>query len=322
MRTVKKVVLFLAVTSICLSCNEGNSTGSKDTIVTTHYNIHFVPDLSNRVDKKSLKPGSIHDTVIFNEFIDLYVPLIYPHRRRIQQKDILQLTRISSENSVQGPNIVSLKSFEFDQGSRIRYVRDSSQGLINDLSELKLTIARTYESRNSRHTWSGDITSLLQNSITNLNTITDTINSSNDEANFIEVYDNIIVLLTDGYIEYGSYSEEFRNRFYHLDSRVINKIRGLCRESNMNPSQVLEMNDMGLVPVENPLLKHYKFVVLEFDDRSLSKSGSATIRPTDFEITTAVWKKWFEECGIRQYAFYPIGASSAGEIIKQQILAN
>lgn len=294
----------------------------EETIRTTHFNIHIVPDLSNRVDNKLTRSNSSHDTIIINDLVDLYLPKIYPYRRAIYQKDMIRLTRINMRNQIKGLNELSLKSFDNNQKERIQYVKDTVGGLTNDLKRFKKNIAKVYEQRKDKSlNWSGDIFNFMQNSLTELNTERDSVVNKVDDAVYIEKFKNIVFLFTDGYIEYGDFAKATaKNSHYHLGTKLVGEIRAKCLADNLSPSEVLQKYDIKLEPVKNPLLRYYDFVVLELDDRSLNAAGSALKRPTDQEIIQALWARWLKESGVKSWVFYSIGDADAKEIVEQHVL--
>jgi hypothetical protein len=305
------------------SCGSDGDTESIERISTVHYNIHIVPDLSNRVEQKQKKATAPHDTVVINDLLDAYLPKIYPHRRKIQQKDIIRVTRINPRNATDGFSEFSLHRFGMNQAERISYVQDSVNGLSADMTKLKSYVKKVFDDRDQhKNSWSGDLYSFMENSLNSLNTIKDSVVNMPDDIEYIESHRNIVILFTDGYIEYGNYNSASSDDRYFLDAKLIKEVRTKCQVDGINPGEVLAKYDMGLKKAKNDLLRYYDFILLELDDRSLNPSGSATERPTDLEIIKALWQKWLQDSGVRSCSFYAIGDADMDEIIKKHVLVN
>jgi hypothetical protein len=64
-------------------------------------------------------------------------------------------------------------------------------------------------------------------------------------------------------------------------------------------------------PVHNEALKNLEVLVMELYDRSLSKTGSATIQPTDMEIMKLFWTDWLRASKVKRFELHTIANSKA-----------
>lgn len=321
---LKVTFLFLV---LIVSCRPDES---EEVYPVVHYNINIVADQTNRVEQKAQNTVLLHDTTIINRFINLYYPNLYGHRRDLEQKDILRFYRVSPYNALPDTltTEVSLRRFP-NQGERINYVLPEGKytnpgGLKQDLNDLKRTVAISYETRNKERN-SGDLFTFFSSSLTELNILKDTLKFSHDGIKYEEYHRNVLIVITDGYLEYGNYRRTKdckANKCRYLNQSLIDEIRSVVNVEDLSVEKVLEKYDYGIIPVQNELLASTDLIFLEFYDRSRSPSGSARISPTDVEITKAVWMKWMKESGVKSAKIYEVlnNKEAISRILEQDIL--
>lgn len=278
-----------------------NLTRSEDLVqeVTTknHFNITIVADLTNRVDP-GLYPKPLHDTLIINTIAGLFYPTIVKYKRRMHQKDLLRFRLVNSIQGVDAENNeISLERFT-SQAERIQYI---NQTLRLDLNEFKSAIQKVYENQLASPP-SGDMYQLFQKTIKPSITRNEESERGSGNTKIIEKHRNIIILLTDGYIEYGVFGQDKCKgmKCPFLTPRELETIRQKHNRSGLSIRETIKANEMGLTPFNAPTMKEYEVLVLECYDRSLSVAGSTTKFPTDFEIMKEVWSVWLAESGVKR----------------------
>lgn len=123
-----------------------------------------------------------------------------------------------------------------------------------------------------------------------------------EEINFVNKYKNYVILITDGYIEAGRYSDDpdmvKNNKYRFLSRALIDKFRDDFHSSGKNDfEKFFKDNDYGIIPIKNEYLQDCKFLALEFFDRSLI-NGRSSKNPTDIEIMKLFWNDWLVQSGI------------------------
>lgn len=281
------------------SHQDGNQTIEVDQDVTikTHFNINIVADLTNRVDE-TLYPKPLHDTIIINTVIDLFYPTIVKHRRRMHQRDLMRFRLV---NSIHGASAeskeISLEQFS-RQADRIEYINKS---LGRDLKDFKTAIHSVYTEPFPSEP-SGDMYQLFQKTIKPAITRNSPRERVANGNKTIDAHRNILILLTDGYVEYGVYGRDKckNNQCPFLTPQALDAIRQKHKSSGLSIRETIEKFKMGLVPFNAPLMAEYEVLVLECYDRSLSIAGSARKIPTDFDIMKEVWSVWLKDSGVKR----------------------
>jgi hypothetical protein len=293
----------------------GNFNNRNNYII--HYNIIFAPDLSNRITTYS-KP--LKDEQIIKVVLDNIYPNILTHKRLTQQKDKFSVSfindRLISEYNIDFNNLsIDFSKFNNQQRDRIDYIMGRSpQTLAQDISTFEQEVQSFY-SKAGDNTFGADLWSYFQSGIDN---IMIHVGEEPFEANgktYINKFRNILILLTDGYLEAGMYGNSScpqRNLCYDLSKTRVDEFRRAFQASGEQDLQVFfDKNNYGLVPVSNPNLEELEVLVLEIYDRSLSKGGSATVHPTDMEILKLFWSDWLKKSGVIRYELRPVVSSRA-----------
>ena len=275
---------------------------------TIHYNVVIAPDLSNRVDPK-LHNKPVSDTEILDVILD-DIPLILNNNgRKTHQQDKFRVDFINKklintyEVNTAGLSI-DFSKFGTNQEQRINYVKGIKQkSLLNDTETFKHEFTRVEDLAKSE-TYGADIWSYFNDQIDgNVVDLKQDVISFNN-ANYTNKYRNILVLLTDGYIEAGLEGKDAcqGNRCYYLSSQRIKEFRtAFLKSGEKDMKNFFAKKEYGIVPVENNSLKDLEVLVLELYDRSLSKGGNATVIPKDKEIIELFWHDWLTKSGVKKY---------------------
>ncbi|MFP4090138.1 MAG: hypothetical protein ACLFUB_09415 [Cyclobacteriaceae bacterium] len=292
--------------------NQGNSADG-ETYYITHYNVIFAPDLSNRVDP-SLYPRSLDDRQILDVLLDNIYPRILNYKRSSNQLDEFSMSFVNQKlASAYGVEVDKLNidfgKFGHKQLERIDYIKGRSESTLEkDVTSFTGEFEKVYSSA-VQQTFGADIWTFLNSGVDNL-----MLKSAADPRFFngktyVDNYRNVLVLLTDGYLEAGLYGSKAcpeTNRCYYLSKEKVDGFRSAFLKSGEKDMKAFfEKNNYGIVPVNNPQLQHAEILVLEMYDRSLSKGGSATVHPSDMEILQLFWTDWLEASGVKRYELRP-----------------
>ncbi|RZK40569.1 MAG: hypothetical protein EOO90_14405 [Pedobacter sp.] len=271
-----------------------------------NYNIIFSPDLSNRLNT-TLYPKVVNDA----DIVEGVLKNIYPILRIKRSQD--QLDRYSVDFVNKG--LISMYKVNTDmlnidfqrferQSDRIAYVmaRKVPRTLAGDVSGF-MSEYRKFSEKASKSNNGADIWSYFQSGIDNRIVLPSLVN-----AKVTQKFRNIMVLLTDGYIEAGIY-----NKGYDLSAKKVAdfrksflKSKSESMESFLSKNKVFRIN-----PVKNAQLKNLEVIVLEMYDRSLSKTGAATSHPTDMEIMKVIWTDWMRASGVKRFELRQTASNSA-----------
>ncbi|MCX3264208.1 hypothetical protein [Pedobacter agri] len=271
-----------------------------------NYNIIFSPDLSNRLNT-TLYPKVVNDA----DIVEGVLKNIYPILRIKRSQD--QLDRYSVDFVNKG--LISMYKVNTDmlnidfqrferQSDRIAYVmaRKVPRTLTGDVSGF-MSEYRKFSEKASKSNNGADIWSYFQSGIDNRIVLPSLVN-----AKVTQKFRNIMVLLTDGYIEAGIY-----NKGYDLSAKKVAdfrksflKSKSESMESFLSKNKVFRIN-----PVKNAELKNLEVIVLEMYDRSLSKTGAATAHPTDMEIMKVIWTDWMRASGVKRFELRQTASNSA-----------
>ena len=271
-----------------------------------HYNIIFSPDLSNRLNT-ALYPKVVKDA----DIVEGMLKNIYPILRIKRSQD--QLDRYSVDFVNKGlismykvnTDLLNIDFQRFErQGDRISYVmaRKVPRTLSGDVSFF-MSEYRKFNEKASKSNNGADIWSYFQSGIDSRIVLPNLVN-----AKVTQKFRNIMVMLTDGYIEAGIY-----NKGYDLSAKKVAdfrksflKSKSESMESFLSRNKVFKIN-----PVRNPQLKNLEVIVLEMYDRSLSKTGAATSHPTDMEIMKVIWTDWMRASGVKRFELRQTASNSA-----------
>jgi len=292
--------IFIAFTILFLvSCSF-----ERKTTINEHINLIITPDLSNRIGKLYTKPVS--DIDLITSIYSSYYPDIYTIKNRaIGQEDIVQFRftnpaiinnfHINMENLKMDLSSMNLKeriTFLTKGGNKNKL--DSLNKEVNDLyKKAKLTIT------------GGDVYNYLKKEITST-VIKNTEDPQLIDGNeVINLQRNIIVLLTDGYIEAGLYGKNNcrDKKCYYLSKTKVDEFRNAFLASGSSDLENFFKNSgYGIIPIKNSNLENAEVFISEFYDRSLNKkTGSQTVSPNDFEIMHLFWSDWLEQSGVKHF---------------------
>jgi hypothetical protein len=295
---MKKTVI-LATILLLASCSS-----EQKTIVNEHLNIIITPDLSNRIEESYAKP--VADTELISSIYKSYYPDLYNIKSRIMgQEDILQFrfTNPKIINKLQ-INIENLK-VDLSKMTPTHRITYFTQGdFINKLDTINNEIGNLYKQAKI-NTTGGDIYNYLQKEITAtvIKEDKDPVVSNGTEV--FNVQRNIIVLLTDGYIEAGLYGKANcrDKKCLYLSKTKVDEFRNAFLVSGSSDLKDFFKNSgYGIIPIKNSNLENTEVFVSEFYDRSLNeKTGSQTVSPNDFEIMKLFWSDWLEQSGVKHY---------------------
>ncbi len=263
-----------------------------------HYNIIFAPDLSNRLNAK-IYPKPVNDVDLVEGIFKLIWPNILRAKRSEGQKDKYTidfinkgLIKIYSVNT----NVLTIDFQKFDrQNDRINYIMGRNGAkctLENDVEKL-IKEYKNFNNKASNSSNGADIWTYFQSGIDE-----GVIQSNIKIGNVNHVFRNILILITDGYIEAGIF-----NKGYDLsESKISNFRNAFLKSTEKDMATFLTKNQKFKInPVKNKYLKNLEVMVIEMYDRSLSKTGAATKHPTDMEIMKLIWSDWLQKSGVKRF---------------------
>ncbi len=310
--------IFILVLSFALAACSSNSESLNEhkdgeAINLMHYNIVFAPDLSNRVNSK-MHPRPLTDQKIVHTVLKNIYPTILNHQRSDNQLDKFSVSLVNNKLVNEYDIKKSLLSIDFgqfgNQKNRIDYIKGRSEkSLEADIEHFEQEFARVNEIA-AQHTFGADVWSYLNAGVDNLVVQAEKDPIIFNGTTYRNQYRNLLILLTDGYIEAGIYDKKGcpeANRCYYLSGDRVKQFRQAFQQSGEKDLKTFfEQNNYGIVPVDNPYLKDIEILVLEMYDRSLSKGGSATVHPTDTEILKLFWSDWLEKSKVKRYELRPL----------------
>jgi len=295
---MKKLILILSV-FIFTACSKKGKL-----IVNEHVNLIITPDLSNRIEDLYSKPVS--DIALINTVYKNYYPYIYKLKNRILgQEDLISL--IFTNPAIISDFRINLRDFKMDlsdmkPAERITYLtKGNYQNLLVAVdSEIRDVYRQAKE-----NTTGGDIYNYFKNEITSALVKKTRKPKIVGSDTIIDVQRNILVLLTDGYVEAGLYGEKNcnGNKCLYLSKSRVNLFRKEFLASGEDDLKQFFTNaGYGIIPVKNENMEHLEIFVSEMYDRSLNKkTGSQTVSPNDFEIMKLFWEDWLEKSGVQHY---------------------
>lgn len=293
---MQNIILF--VLSIALLCSCGNNSykekkESQGTDIKYDFNVLFVPDLSNRINL-SIHPKPIHDTTLLYHILDNVVQLIDLNNRKVKQADIYKFDFVNKSILSKGicipeQMIIDLSRFGNKVQKEAVYLRDS---ISNDIRKFKDNIGRVYD-YSLTHTAGADLWNYFNETINSSLKRDEVIVQKNKKNNITKKYKDVVVVLTDGYIENSNKAEG-----YKLDQQLIEKIRkDFITSGSKDLSEFIRSKEAyQIIPTTNKLTG-VNVLVLELIDRSLDKNGVALKQPTDFQIMKVVWEEWLKNSG-------------------------
>jgi len=300
---------FLISILICSACIYAAAQRTKEV---TDYNIVFAPDLSNRLNPK-LYPKAVNDVDIVQGALKKIWPDILRLKRTDGQfdhysvdfinKGLIGLYKINT-------NLLTIDLQQFDkQVDRINYILGRNKvvsclpkDIINFISEYKKFNDKAAISKNGADIWT-----YFQSGIDDRIILPDL-----PLGKITHKFRNIMVLMTDGYIEAGIY-----DKGYDLSAKKVADFRNAFLKSKGSDMAVFlsKNTKFKINPAKNPFLKSLEVIVIEMYDRSLSKTGAATQHPTDMEIMRLIWTDWMKSSGVKRFELKP-AASNQAEAVK------
>jgi hypothetical protein len=280
-------------------------------ITVTHFNITFAPDLSNRVNPDLYK-RPLNDVDILKIITANLYPSILRFRRSENQKDKLLVDFINKFLIKQyGVNtdklLIDFGSFS-RQNDRINYIMERDhvrQTLRQDAGKMVAEFDRI-NSEAARQNFGADIYTYFNEGIDKKNVLP-AGKPFEDEANtYVNNFKNVLFLTTDGYIEAGIY-----DKGYDLSKNRIDAFRAAFLASGQSDLKTFFKKSLQfrINPVHNDNLKNLEVLVMELYDRSKSKTGRATVQPTDMEIMKLFWTDWLQQCGVKRFELHPCASS-------------
>ncbi|TRO66946.1 hypothetical protein [Christiangramia sabulilitoris] len=286
---------------------QGSSRTKKPNLI-THYNIKIVSDLSNRLDDE-LYPRQLEDREIISEILHIFPDVFRNYNRLAFQKDklsygLLNPLEFRDYNSYKDDLSLDLGAFGQDQFKRVDYVRNRSENAINtDIAKFNSAVHEIYQHALERgsfytaDTW-GFFKQVVDENYFNLTNPINTVMAK-------DISRNIIVLLTDGFIEVAnrnSINSCIDRSCELLNSHQIEKFRKYYNnlETKMSLKEAFKASGYKIKPVNNPNLKGVEVLMLELNGRSKTKSGRITKTPTDFEILKLYWKDFLTREGVKK----------------------
>lgn len=298
-----KAKIFLIIMSLLnLVCCDSNKKERKNPKPKEHFNFIICSDLSNRLTLYN-KNKTIQDTTLIGSFLDFYYPNIYevPSRVSIGSKDKIQVLFYRDKN-ISDFNIatktLNIDLSKFNDKDRIDYLKSKKGTYKQDKQIFKKEIGKLYTSVIKRPQGA------------------DTYNLFKSKVNSViidkEKYRNIMLIFTDGYIEYGS-KQRVGNKTYYLNQKLVNEFRRKFKKrykgqllNKENLKQFFNKEKYGLVPVENEKLKNLEVLGLEFYERSETKNGNILRTPSDLEIITLFWEDWMRQSKVKRFKSYKV----------------
>jgi len=319
MRKYISIIFTSIIIYSLISC--GNATDKKvaqnKDIDIEHFNIIIVPDLSNRIDNNRF-PKPIDDSQFVSALIDDIYPNILKNRVDINQTDKIQMKFTSSKIiNLYDINNSKLK-FDFgdfkSQVDRIKYLvnRDNKAEFSHDKDAFKTEFSRVLAKARAK-TCGADLWTFFNNDLNKTCIHNEVRTIEGKKFRYHHKYKNIIVLLTDGYVEAGLYGKNNgqKNKKYHLSGRTVKEFRKQFKRSGeMDMKTFFAKNGYGLMPMKNSILKDVEVLAVEFYDRSLTPAGNATVHPTDGEILELFWNDWMRESGVKKFKCCKIASST------------
>lgn len=288
-----------------------NTPQTGKTVITTHFNILFAPDMSNRVDPMLYK-RPLNDVDILSIITsDLYPPILR-YKRADYQKDKLMVDFINkgliNQYSVNTDNLLIDFGRFTKQPDRINYILGKNgmqHTLGKDIGEMTVEFNRINNLAIQKNV-GADIWSYLDQGIDERKVLSPENAIKSGSNTYINTYRNILILPTDGYIEAGIFGKGF-----DLSQNTVNHFRDAflaSGESNMR-GFLIKNKKFCIKPVDNKYLKNLEILVIELYDRSLTKMGVATVHPTDMEIIKLLWTDWLQQSNVKRFELHPYVSS-------------
>ena len=321
MSKITTVLLMLSISLVdCETADvQIKSAVPPTTYETTHFNLIFAPDLSNRINPDLCK-RALSDNDILRILARSLYPSILRHKRAENQLDKFRVDfvnkgQISQFKANTEKMLIDFGQFH-NQNDRIAYIMQragASRTLQKDTTELKAEFSRIYNL--AIHEQSGsDIWSYFHTGLDNKKILPPEPPIRHNNTTYLNNYRNILILTTDGYIEAGIF-----NKGFDLSQSRINQFRNAFNASGEKDLKTFfgKNPQFRIKPVSNPNLTNLEVLVMEMYDRSLTPAGVARVSPCDAEIMGLFWNDWLKQSGVKRFELHSCAASGyeAAQII-------
>lgn len=299
MKQKNLIALIFLISGCSTNLKKDKKVGDTD-LTTDHFNITIASDLSNRLNTH-LYPRSVSDVDIVKTVVDDFYPTILNHKRSMNQLDQLRIGFINKKQISFFAANTKAMNFDF---SRFKSQKDRIEYLRKDYKTDKkafLTEFKRIHDKAVSMPFGSDIWTYLQQGVDEFTVNRETTTSQIGATNFKNSYRNVLILLTDGYIE-----TTFKNNGYDLTANKIGEFRKKYLKSGEKDIEhfYLKNQQYRVHPLTNPLLPNLEVLVLELYDRSETNAG-ASVHPTDLEIMKLLWSDWLKNSNVHRAEFYP-----------------
>lgn len=304
---MKKYLILLLITTLLSGFTKLKS------VVITHFNITFAPDLSNRTNLQ-LYPRPLNDVELLKIIASDLYPTILRYRRSENQKDKLQVDfinkgLINQYNVNMDRLLIDFGQFA-RQNDRINYILERDhvrKTLKQDAGSMVAEFGRI-NSEAARQNFGADIYTYFNEGIDLKNVLPSEKPVDDEGAIYVNTYRNVLILTTDGYIEAGIYDKGF-----DLSKNKVDAFRTAFLASGQTDlkSFFKKNPQFRITPAHNEYLKNLEVLVMELYDRSKSKTGRATVQPTDMEIMKLFWTDWLQQSKVKRFELHPCSNSKA-----------
>lgn len=288
------------------------------------HNIWILSDMTNRIDRMSNR--SLHDSSLINRFIDVFQnDLVSSDNRMKARMDRITWSTIALGNADAGLVEIDLgekflSGKKYDQLGSINYLKFNVQNEIApnlkyDLKGMKEEVRKAYTYPRDV---SGDIYSFLslKYRVPRMKIPPTTFRNIRTSHR----YNNVIVILTDGYLEYGRNGSQ---SWYRNSSALKEFRRKVMATSYVTSEDWDDIPDLpGIEPFFNDQFKGCRVLCVCFEDATRASSGSRREKVGDVAINRYVWKKWLLSSGAEKVEIHemPFNLNDAGRIFKDFVL--
>jgi len=317
-----KYIKLLPSLFLIVSCNadisENNTKQKKivSPLVTQHYNITISSDLSNRLNPK-IYPKAVSDVEIVKIFSECIYPRILTHKRSMNQLDQFRIGFINQSHVVKYHANTKLTNIDF-AAFKTQYERINFLKLKFENAKKKLVGEFERINRNAiANPFGSDIWTYMQQGVDDFIVSKTTSSSQIGNKKFVNKYRNVLILLTDGYIE-----TSFDSKKYGVSAKTISNFRKQYLKSGENDIEhFYKKNPIYKIhPLTNARLKELEVLVLELYDRTQTNSG-ASVHPTDMEIMKLIWTDWLSSSGVKRVELYSkFSNTSEAEMVVMKFL--
>lgn len=294
-----------------LLLTSGLTNGKPKPIIVTHFNITFAPDLSNRTNLQ-LYPRPLSDAELLKIVANNLYPTILRYRRSENQKDKLQVDfinkgLINQYNVNMDKLLIDFGQFP-RQNDRINYIleRDHVRKTLKQDAGFMVAEFGRINSEAARQNFGADIYTYFNEGIDLKNVLPSEKPVDDEGTTYVNTYRNVLILTTDGYIEAGIYDKGF-----DLSKTKVDAFRAAFLASGQTDLKAFfnKNHQFRIKPARNEYLKNLEVLVMELYDRSKSKTGRATVQPTDMEIIKLFWADWLQQSRVKRFELHPYANS-------------